>query len=345
MKLEQLTVKKFLRRMEMGVTLTSAVLLLILWFLTDNLTLVFYGIIFTAALFLWGAVFLWYFEKKLLLFTDHLCRTLDDMMDGTARPRTDHEAETLLARISHRLERLYQVQQKTREAVAKEKAELQSLVSDISHQTKTPIANLKMLNETLLTRSITAKQRTEFLQASSSQLEKLDFLIQALVKTSRLETGVITLEKTYTPIEDTLAAAVNGVLALLEKKQITLTVDCPENLSVSHDSRWTSEALFNLLDNGVKYTPSGGEIRVTVKSWEMYVKIDVTDTGRGIPECEQAAVFQRFYREEAVHEVEGIGIGLYLAREIITMQGGYLTVNSREGEGSAFSVFLPQKDF
>ena len=116
------------------------------------------------------------------------------------------------------------------------------------------------------------------------------------------------------------------------------TVNCPEGLTVFHDSRWTSEALFNLLDNAVKYTPAGGSMGVDVQDWEMYLKIDVTDTGRGIPEREQAAIFKRFYREESVHDVDGIGI-----REIITMQGGYITVTSEVGKGSTFSAFLPRK--
>lgn len=97
------------------------------------------------------------------------------------------------------------------------------------------------------------------------------------------------------------------------------------------------------LDNAVKYTPEGGNIHVTVQDWEMYLEIAVTDTGRGIPESVQATIFKRFYREEAVHDVDGIGIGLYLAREIITMQGGYITVESEEGKGSTFSTFLPKR--
>ena len=342
MKLENLSIKKFLWLILCGVLATSALLLFGLFWITKNLWVVLYGGVLVIALLAWGGVFLYYFEKKLTLFTDNLCRTLDDMMDSAARPEMDYEAETLLARISHRLERLYNVMQKSRDTIAKEKADLQSLLSDISHQTKTPIANLKMLNETMLTRLISEEQRKEFLQATSSQLDKLDFLIQAMVKTSRLEAGVITLEKKDTLIEETLVKAINGILAPMEKKNIELTVNCPEGLTVSHDSRWTSEALFNLLDNAVKYTPTGGSIHVSVQNWEMYLKIDVVDTGRGIPEREQATIFKRFYREEAVHEVDGIGIGLYLAREIITMQGGYILVTSEVGKGSTFSVFLPR---
>lgn len=112
-------------------------------------------------------------------------------------------------------------------------------------------------------------------------------------------------------------------------------------MTISHDSRWTSEALFNILDNAVKYTSAGGSIQVRVRDWEMYLRIDVTDTGRGIPEHSQGTIFKRFYRDEAVHDIDGVGIGLYLAREIITMQGGYITVESKVGEGSTFPCSCP----
>lgn len=343
MNMQKLSVRKFLRVICAGAGLTAAVVLLTLYVLTGDSKVVICGLVLATVLFAWGAVFLKYFQYKLSLFTDSLCRTLDGMMDGNERPLVDYEAETLLARISHQLERLYNTMQENRRKVEEEKAELQSLVSDISHQTKTPIANLKMLNDTLLTRPVSEEKRREFLQATGSQLDKLDFLIQAMVKTSRLETGIIALEKKDAPIADTLAVAINGVLAPMEQKQITLSVDCPEDFMAAHDSRWTSEALFNLLDNAVKYTPSGGSIHVMAQMWEMYVKIDVADTGRGIPESAQATIFKRFYREESVHDVDGIGIGLYLAREIITMQGGYIKVVSEVGKGSTFSVFLPRR--
>ena len=343
MKLQNLSVRAFLRKIVAGTLLTAALLLLIFFLLTKDVRVVICGIILTAAFYIWGMVFLHYFQKKLSLFTDGLCQTLDHMMDSTDRPQVDYEAETLLSRISHRLERLYNVMQKTRHTAEGEKEELQSLVSDISHQTKTPIANLKLLNDTMLTRPLTEEKRKEFLQATGTQLDKLDFLIQGMVKTSRLETGVITLEKQDAVIGDTLVSAINGVLAPMEQKEIRLSVDCPSDLTISHDSRWTSEALFNILDNAVKYTSAGGSIQVRVRDWEMYLRIDVTDTGRGIPEHSQGTIFKRFYRDEAVHDIDGVGIGLYLAREIITMQGGYITVESKVGEGSTFSVFLPIK--
>ena len=250
------------------------------------------------------------------------------------------EEESLFYKIEYRLNRLYEVMQKNKNSIAQERADLQELISDISHQVKNPIANLKMINSTLLENEVPVQKQKEFLTAQATQLDKLDFLMQAMIKTSRLETGVISLEKKSQPLYDTLAAALGGILLNAEKKQINVQVDCPESLIVSHDRKWTGEALFNILDNAVKYTPEGGQIRVSVESWEMYVKIDIADTGIGISEQHQGAIFKRFYREDIVHDVDGIGIGLYLAREIVTLQGGYIRVTSEVGKGSTFSVFL-----
>ena len=135
----------------------------------------------------------------------------------------------------------------------------------------------------------------------------------------------------------------SGIVYGAEQKDIFVTVNCPEDLHLFHDSKWTAEALFNLLDNAVKYTPAGGKITVSVEQWEMYVKLNISDTGKGISERNQASIFRRFYREEEVHDKPGVGIGLYLAREIITRQGGYIKVTSEVGKGSTFSVFLPCK--
>nr|WP_330424287.1 HAMP domain-containing sensor histidine kinase [Mediterraneibacter gnavus] len=232
--------------------------------------------------------------------------------------------------------------QENKNSIAKERADLQELISDISHQVKTPIANLKMINNTLLENEVPPQKQKEFLTAQASQLDKLDFLMQAMIKTSRLETGVISLDKKKQPLYDTLASALGGILLNVEKKQIEVTVNCPEYLAVSHDRKWTSEALFNILDNAVKYTPENGKITVSVECWEFYMKISISDTGKGIPEKHHGAIFKRFYREDDVHDVDGIGIGLYLSREIVTMQGGYIKLTSTPNNGSCFMIFLPR---
>ena len=135
----------------------------------------------------------------------------------------------------------------------------------------------------------------------------------------------------------------SGIVYAAEKKEIAVAVDCPEDLTFSHDSKWTSEALFNLLDNAVKYTPVGGRITVSVVLWEMYAEIKVADTGKGISESNQAAIFRRFYREEEVHDEPGVGIGLYLAREIVNAAGRLYQSGFEPGKGSKFSIMLPVK--
>lgn len=318
-----------------GGTLTA------LYLMTSKISAVFCGLLFVLSVLTCNVAFVILIRKKLTLFSDVFCRTLDKMIAGEIEPQQAAEEESLFYKINHRLGQLYEIMQENRRSVSKERADLQELISDISHQVKTPIANLKMVNMTLMENDVPPQKQREFLGAMGTQLDKLDFLMQAMIKTSRLETGVITLEKKQQAIYDTLAAALGGILLNAEKKSIAVTVDCAEQLTVSHDRKWTSEALFNILDNAVKYTPEGGSISVSVESWEMYLKISIADTGRGIPESEQGTIFKRFYRSADVHDIDGIGIGLYLAREIITMQGGYIKVVSSVGSGSDFSVFLP----
>ena len=315
-----------------------------IYLLTENITAVGYVFLFSVFVLLCVICFVTLIRRKLVMFSDSFCGQMDDMLSGDImQPKQTIEEESLFYKINYRLGRLYEVMQENKNNIAKERADLQELISDISHQVKTPIANLKMINNTLLENEVPPQKQKEFLTAQASQLDKLDFLMQAMIKTSRLETGVISLEQKQQPVYDTLAAALGGILLNAEKKQIDVQVECPEHLDARHDRKWTSEALFNILDNAVKYTPAGGQIRVSVEGWEMYVKIDIADTGIGISEQHQGTIFKRFYREDVVHDVDGIGIGLYLAREIVTLQGGYIRVASEVGKGSTFSVFLLRK--
>ena len=248
-----------------------------LYGLTQNITAVWYVVLFGIFVLLCAVCFMVLVRRKLAMFSDSFCSLIDNMLSGNMQPKQTVEEESLFYKIEYRLNRLYEVMQENKNGIAQERADLQELISDISHQVKTPIANLKMINSTLLENEVPVQKQKEFLTAQASQLDKLDFLMQAMIKTSRLETGVISLEKKSQPLYDTLAAALGDILLNAEKKQINVQVDCPESLIVSHDRKWTGEALFNILDNAVKYTPEGGQIRVSVESWEMYVKIDIAD--------------------------------------------------------------------
>ncbi len=342
MKPKHIPVKTLFLLVGAGAVISMLALSAVLSIMTHDIWVLIGGGLLTVCALIWLFLLTLFFGKRLSLFTVDLCRTMDSMINGGEEPVRANDSETLFARISYRLSRLYGIMQENRRKVDEERRELQMLVSDISHQVKTPVSNLKMVTDTLLSRPVTEQERSGFLQGIRSQTDKLEFLFQALVKTSRLETGAIRLEKKDCPLIDTLAQAMSGIVYEAEKKDISVTVQCPDDLRLSHDSKWTAEALFNLLDNAVKYTPAGGKISVSVEQWEVYVKLDVTDTGKGISESQQAAIFRRFYREEEVHDKPGVGIGLYLAREIVTRQGGYIRVTSEIGRGATFSVFLPK---
>lgn len=341
MKMEHLSMKHLCLLMETGALLSMLIITAVLFALSEDKLILLCGAALTVCAAFWLFLLVMLFGRRLSVFTSDLCRIMDHMINGNDAPEQANDSETLFARISHRLSRLYGIMQENRRKVDQERQGLQMLISDISHQVKTPVSNLKMVTDTLLARPMTDQERTDFLQGIRSQADKLDFLFQALVKTSRLETGAIRLEKKDGLLFDTLAQAISGIVYGAEKKDISVNVNCPEDLHLLHDSKWTAEALFNLMDNAVKYTPAGGKITVLVEQWEMYVKLDVIDTGKGISESNQASIFRRFYREEEVHAEPGVGIGLYLAREIISMQGGYIKVTSEVGKGAAFSVFLP----
>ena len=341
MTFKNLSVKRLFGWIVAGLFLSMAVITLSLFFITKQTAVLLTGGVLLLCALIWLFLLTQIFGKRLSEFTSVLCQTLDHMIEGNEVPLRPEDSETTLARICHRLSRLYQIMQENRRKVDEERQELQSLISDISHQVKTPVSNLKMAADTLLEKPVSEAERIDFIRGIRSQTDKLDFLFQALAKTSRLETGVIQLEKKPGRLFDTVAQAMSGIVYAAEKKKIVVSVDCPEDLTVSHDSKWTSEALFNLLDNAVKYTPAGGKIAVSVILWEMYVEIKVSDTGKGISESNQAAIFRRFYREEEVHDQQGVGIGLYLAREIVTQQGGYIKVVSAPGNGAEFSIMLP----
>lgn len=316
---------------------------IILFYNTENRVILGSAIFFSLLIFLLGITLITLIKGKLTLFSDSLNTCIDDIVRGKENVTFDLESETLTGKFNYKLQRLYEIMQNGKRQVQEEKQSIQEMISDISHQVKTPVTNLKMYNSTLLERQLSPEKVQEFHLLMESQIDKLDFLMQAMVKMSRLETGVITLSVFPASIYDTIGIALSGIERTAEQKNMEVTVDCDPTIILPHDKKWTAEALFNILDNAVKYTPSGGKISVAVERWEMATKIDITDTGRGIMEQHYAQIFKRFYREDEVHCFSGIGVGLYLCREIISKQGGFIQVKSEIGIGSTFSVFLPNE--
>ena len=269
-------------------------------------------------------------------------RRLNAMLDraiagGFSEERFD---ETELSALEGRLARFLRGSAAAQKALETEQAAVKTLIADISHQTRTPIANL-LLYASLLSESELDPRQREQVNALSAQAEKLSFLIKALVKASRLEAGIVAPAPAVNPVGPLLENAVEQEGPAALAKQITLTAD-PFDGSAAFDPRWTGEALGNVVNNAVKYTPPGGRVSVSAQLLDSFCRIDVADTGPGVPESEQAAVFNRFYRGGATRAAEGLGLGLYLAREILARQGGYIRLSSRPGEGCVFSLYLPR---
>ena len=213
-------------------------------------------------------------------------------------------------------------------------------MSDLSHQLKTPVATLQIYGSLLGDTDLSPEQRREYEARMSRALERLDFLLDSMVKLSRLETGSIRLQAAPVDVEELILNAALQVRKAAEEKEIDLSIQPLDRpVQVLCDKKWTEEAVFNILDNGVKYTPRGGRVRVRLETYETYCRINISDTGQEIAPEEISKIFQRFYRGRAAQTVDGAGLGLPLARKIVQEQGGWIKVVSKEKE-TMFSVFL-----
>ena len=294
--------------------------------------------IIAASILLAGGVVLWY-RRRTQRTLERLNRMLDIAMQGEFTENSFDE--TMLSALESKLAHYLAASTVSARNVAAEKDKLKTLIGDISHQTKTPIANILLYTQLLSEQPLRPESRP-CVDALEGQTKKLQNLLDALVKTSRLESGVIVLHPACGTLQAVIDAAFAQIAPKAEEKKIRITLE-PTEADAVFDPKWTEEAVYNLLDNAVKYTPAGGAVRVTAAAYQMFSAIHVRDTGPGISEEEQPRVFQRFYRGAEYAEEEGVGIGLYLVRQIAEGQGGYVKVRSQVGSGSTFSLFLPRK--
>lgn len=284
-----------------------------------------------------AAMVLWYRQR-----TKHTMQALDKMLDDAMRGTFTEQCfdESMRSAVEAKLSRYLEASTVSARNLQAEKDKIKALISDISHQTKLPIANVLLYTQLLAEQDL-PQECKPYITALEAQAEKLQMLIEALIKTSRLETGILALCPARGDLEPVIRSAAAQLGPKAAAKDIDLIIaSCDGNAIL--DAKWTEEAVFNLLDNAVKYTPAGGSVSVSTCTYPLFACVTVTDTGPGIPEAEQSKVFQRFYRGPQHQSVEGVGIGLYLVRQIVEGQGGYVKVVSTPGTGSAFSIFLPR---
>ena len=263
---------------------------------------------------------------------------LDAALAGTFR--ADHFDESQLSKIESKMSRFLEQSHLRREQIESERERVRSLISDISHQTKTPLANALLYTQLLAEQDLNDEQQKLVGQIAASA-DKLTFLIQSLVKTSRLESGIVKIEPKPGNVHELVATAMTECQSPAAAKNIKFSsTENNEAVFALYDPRWCAEALFNIIENAIKYTPENGSVTASVTEYEMFARIDISDTGRGIREEDLPKVFGRFWRAAESADSPGVGVGLYLAREIITACGGYVRAASDFGRGSVFSVFL-----
>ena len=252
--------------------------------------------------------------------------------------------EGIISRLSSKLHNLGKQLTLNFEKLNNEKESSKALVTDISHQLKTPLASLSLYNSLLQDEDLTLEERQEFLSSSEATITKLKNLIDALVNISRLEASMIKIKVEENSIKETLVRAVNSVYLKASNKNIEINLEEFDDIIVLHDSKWTEESIFNVLDNSVKYTNENGKIDIKVSTDYNYVRVDIKDTGIGISKDEYNNIFKRFYRVNSnkVKNIEGSGVGLYLTRKILEEQGGNIMVKSQVGVGSEFVILLPK---
>lgn len=282
-----------------------------------------------------------YVRKSLVQYTMQLSDCLDGILEGKKGIDFCENQETLMGKLQVKMRQLYEILEKKSEENLRQREQLESMISDISHQVKTPIASIRMYHNLLERKELGQEKRAEFLLGVEHQVDKLEFFMSSMIRMSRLETGIVKVQPEVNSVYELIAQAVCDVALKAEDKSIDIEVVCDEGLRACFDMRWTVEAVFNILDNGVKYTNAGGKLKILAEKTDFFVRIKISDNGRGIPEERIPMIFKRFYREPESANVEGVGIGLYLAREIVMKQKGFLEVHSQVGEGTEVYVNLP----
>ncbi len=230
-----------------------------------------------------------------------------------------------------------------KEQMNREENNTKSLITDISHQLKTPLSSLRMSHELAQESELTYEERQDFLNQEEQEIRKLEILLEELINLSRLEYHMIQITPEVLGIRKTLTEAVNQVIMKAYNNNINIQLDMERDVNVCHDPKWTVEAISNVLDNAIKYSEAGSSVSIRVNQLPNILLIEIEDEGMGIPAEELHKIFQRFYRGKKARGLvkEGAGIGLYLARRILEEQGGTIAAKRKQQNGTVFRITLP----
>lgn len=301
----------------------------------------------------WAALIYRKREKKLKI---SILQMLEEASSGSFQDKRFDE--TSVSEVENRMWNYLENRQTAMERIERDRQRMQSQISDIAHQAVLPVSNIVLYTQLLeenLSNGFTGTKINEIenvqltkaevseiiseITAIRDEIGTLDFLIQSLVKLSRMENGIINLNAEKQQIKPMLDLVKQQFAIKAKNKGIDFLIEDTEETAV-FDRKWTLEAVANIVDNAVKYTQEGGKISIHTEALPSLVRIDIADTGIGIREEEQGAVFSRFYRSVETSNSRGVGIGLYIAREVMRAQNGYIRLRSEYGNGSTFSLYF-----
>jgi signal transduction histidine kinase len=275
---------------------------------------------------------------KVTLAADHLMR-------GDYSQRFPDEGEGDLFVLGHQFNQLSRRLQLTDEQLRREQDRLRQLISDVSHQFKTPLSSLLLFQEFLSDPGLTDEQRREIQDRSRGELHRMERLIESLLTMSRLEAGELVIRKERTDLVITLEEVLASLNTRLAAKHLIVETDWreTEGLAFAHDAFWLGEALANVVGNAIDFTPEHGRIRVAAHRSEISLKVIVTDTGIGIDPQDLPFIFQRFYQGKGAHHEGrgGTGIGLALTRLIVERHDGWIQADSVLGQGTVITMLFP----
>ena len=222
----------------------------------------------------------------------------------------------------------------------REKQFLVDILSDISHQLKTPLSSMILYNDLLMNKELSKEQRQTFLLNNQNQLNRMQWLIASLLKLAKLDAKAIELTKEEESLNETIKDSIEAVESRAQQSGIAINYKDREEIILNQDKLWLQEAFINIIKNGIEHTHSGGQINIEVMENPVYRRVIIEDNGEGIGEEELPNIFKRFYKGKTSKKSDSVGIGLALAKSIIEAHNGMIEAYSKIGEGTRFVITL-----
>jgi signal transduction histidine kinase len=295
-----------------------------------------FGVGFTALLAVAYFLMLSHYRRRISAHIEELSKYIRRLDSGDYSLDIRDNGEGSLSQLKNDLYKITVRLREQAQILKREKLRLSDAIADISHQIKTPLTSLSVLADLLSGDPPEADRRT-FVEQLRPQLGRIQWLITALLKLSRLDAGTAGLKREPVNILRLIEHAIEPLRIPMELKGQQITVRGDPSAGFQGDFQWSAEALTNLVKNGVEHSQEGGRIEISFRANPLYAEIQVTDHGEGIASEDQPLIFNRFFRGKNAGEYS-IGIGLALAKAIFLEQGGDITVASQPGQGTTFTV-------